>query len=195
MVTHEGTKHIQLSRPYTWAPIIYNRYYHTHPQTTSKQHRQTLGHQQLPNATAIHVGTNHIHLPSPRAQAANHTQLPQPHTLAPTTSNWHHQTRGHKSHPIATATHAGSKPYPSGSTKLVGTNHIQFPWPHTCRYQTHPTAAATHACTNHIQPSPPDSWAQITSNCHSHTRGLQTHSTVTAIHVGPNHIQPLPPHE
>ena len=136
----------------------------------------------------------------------NHIQLPWPHTWVSNTSNCHSHTRGHQ-------------PHPTGTTKLLGTNHIQLPQPHTwapnkfnCHRHTrgclldptatatradtkpHPTATAIHASTNHIQLAPPNTWAQITSNCHSHTRGHQTHSTVTAIHMGDSHTQLLPPH-
>ena len=100
--------------------------------------------------------------------ATNHTQMPQPHTLAQTICKCHQQTRGYQSHPIPIATHLDIK-------------HIQLPQPHTRALTTY---------NSHL----PNTWAQITSKCHSHTSGHQTHSPATAIHAGANHIQPLPPH-
>ena len=78
-----GTNHIQLSCTHTWA------------QTTSYYHGHTRKHQTHSTVTTIHVGASHIQLLPPHAWAPNHTQLPQPHTRAQTTSNWHHHTRGH----------------------------------------------------------------------------------------------------
>ena len=76
----------------------------------------------------------------------------------------------------------------------MGTNLIQLSC-HTLRDQTHPTATATHAGTNHIQHivatnhiQLPNTWVPITSNNHCHTRRHQTHSTVITIYVGANQI-------
>ena len=78
-----------------------------------------------------------------------------PHTSGSNTSNCHSHTRGHQ-------------PHPTGTTKLVATNHIKLP--------------------------PPNTWVPSTSNNHCHTRRHQTHSTVITIYVGANQIQLLPPH-
>ena len=194
--THAGTNHIQLAPPNSWPPII------------SNCHRQIHGYQSHPIIIATHVGTKHIQLSSPYTWAPTKSNCyrltREPHPTATRmraqTTNWHHQTRGYQSHPIAVATHlgikyiqlntwgnhqllrltwatnhthchshkCGHKPHQPGNTKLVGTNHIQLPWPHT--------------------------WASNTSNCHSHTRGHQPHPTGTTRFVSTNHIQLPCPH-
>ena len=98
--THVGTNHIQLLPQHTWAP------YHTQLAVT-------------------HTGTNHIQLPPPHTGSSNHSQLPPTHTWELTTSNYYRNTRGH---PIARNCHTRQhQPYPTGTTKFVGTNHIQLP--------------------------------------------------------------------
>ena len=214
------TNHTQLPQPNTWVPITYN------------DHGHTRGHQTHPTVTAIHVGANHIQPLLPHA-ATNHIQtstgkhwdtnnfqLPPPYTWEPTTFICHRHTRRQRTTPNCHRHTRWHQPHPTGTTKLVGTNHIQLPQPHTwapntfnCHRQTrggqsyptatatrvgpqpHPTAAATHAGTNHIQLASPNSWVPITSNVHGHTPGHQTHSTVTAIHVDPTISNRLPPHE
>ena len=113
------TNHIQLPPPNTWVPI------------TSNNHCHTRRHQTHLTVITIYVGANQIQQLLPHTWATNHTQLPQPQLRAQSTSNWHHQTRGYQSHPIAVATHLGN--------------------------QIHPTATATHAGSNHIQLAPRDS--------------------------------------
>ena len=200
--THAGTNHIQLTPPNSWTPIISSCHrqihrYQSHPIIIATQRR----HQTHSTVITIYVGANHIQLLPPHAWATNDTQLPQPQMRAQTTSNWHHQTRGYQSHPIAVATHLGIK-------------HIQLLQPHTRapttsnwhheirEYQSHPiamtthlgnqshrTATTTHAGTNHIQLAPPNSWTPIISNCHRQIHGYQSHPIIIATHVGIKHIQ------
>ena len=106
--------------------------------------------------------------------------MPQPHTLAQTTSNWRNQPRGYRSHPIV-------MPHTSGSN----TSNCHS---HTRGHQPHPTGTTKLVATNHIQLPPPNTWVPITSNNHCHTRRHQTHLTVITIYVGANQIQLLPPH-
>ena len=192
-----GSKHIQLSPPYTSAPTTSNCYRQTRgPQTTPNCHSHTRRHIAHQTIITTLVGTNHI-------------QLPWPHTWAPNTFNCHHNTRGRQPHPTATAKRVDPqlhhnchshtrrhKPHPTGITKLVGTNHIQLPWPHTwisntsnCHshtrgHQPHPTVTTKPVGTNHIQLRRPHTWAPNTFNCHRHTHRRQPHSTATAKRVG-----------
>ena len=171
-----ATNHIQLPPPNTWVPI------------TSNNHCRTRRHQTHLTVITIYVGANQIQLLPPHAWATNHTQLPQPQLRAQTTSNWHHQTRGYQSHPIAVATHLGIKyiQLPQPHTRAPTTSN----WHHEIReYQSHPiampahlgnqsnrTATTTYAGTNHIQLAQPTSWVPISFNCH-------------ATHFGMKHIQ------
>ena len=136
--THAGTNHIRLEPPNSFPPII------------SNCHRQIHGNQSHPMIIVTHVGTKHI-------------QLSSPYTWAPTKSNCYRLTLGPRTTPICHSHICGHKPHQPGNTKLVGTNNIQLPWPHT--------------------------WASNTSNCHSHTRGHQPHPTGTTRFVSTNHIQ------
>ena len=206
ITTHAGTNHIQLAPSNSWTPII------------SNCHRQIHGYQSHPIIIATHVGTKHIstvitiyvganqiRLLLPHVWATNHTQLPQPQLHAQTTSNWHHQTRGYQSHPIAMATHLGIKyiQLPQPHTRAPTTSN----WHHEIReYQSHPiampthlgnqsnqTATTTHAGTNHIQLAQPTSWVPISFNCHATHFGIKHIPTDTATHAGTNHIQLAPP--
>ena len=129
--THAGTNHIQLAPPNSWPPI------------KSNWHRQIHGYQSHPIIIVTHVGSKHIPLPSP-------------YTSAPTKSNCYRLTRGPRTTPNCHSHKCRHKPHQPGKTKLVCTNLIQLSC-HTLRDQTHPTATATHAGTNHIQLAPRDS--------------------------------------
>ena len=146
-----ATNHIQLPPPNTWVPI------------TSNNHCHTRRHQTHLTVITIYVGANQIQLLPPHAWATNHTQLPQPQLRAQTTSNWHHQTRGFQSHPIAVATHLGIKyiQLPQPHTRAPTTSN----WHHEIReYQSHPIAMPTHL-------------------------GNQSNRTATTTYAGTNHIQ------
>ena len=205
MTPHVGTKHIQLSPPYTWAATTSNCYRHTRvPRTTPSCHCHKRGHKPHPTGPTKLVGTNHI-------------QLRWPHTWAPSTFNCHRHSRGRQPHPIATATHLVTQSHTAATSTRAGNNHIQLSpsytwtpttsnWHHQTRgyqsypiamtkhlgTQSHPTSTSTHAVTTHIQLAPPNSCLPITYNCHVNTLGHQTHPTATSTHAGTNHIR-LPP--
>ena len=190
---HVGASHIQLASPISWLPI------------TPICHSHIRWHKPYPNAISKLVGTNHIQLPWPHTWApttftcqshlATHEfQLPPTYRGAPNTRNCHIHTRWHK-------------PYPTGITKLVGTNHIKWPWPHTwvphtfnChrhtrRTQPYSTATATRVSTEpHPTASDTRMQAQSTSNWQHQTRGYQSHPLDMATHVGTKHIQRSPPY-
>ena len=145
---------------------------------------------------ATHVGIKHI-------------QLPQPHTRAPTTSNWHQPNLWV---PITYNYHGQHVPNTLSHTP-VGANHIQLRPPHawhrtTTQLQHHQTrstnhiqlAKATHVGSKHLQLPPP------LGTHHIHLPSQQPHPTATARHVGAqsppsatathagtNHIQLAPP--
>ena len=184
MATYVGTKHIQLSPPYTWAPATSNCYRQTRgPQPHTNCHSHTRRHKPHPTAITKLVGTNHIPIAMATHLDIKHIQLPQPQWREPTTSNCHHQTRGYQSHPIAMDPHLGTNhtQIPQPNTWLP--NHIQLTWPHTwapntfnCYRQTrghkpHPTGITKLVATNHTQMPQPHTLAQTTSNCHHQTRG------------------------
>ena len=175
--------HTRLLPPHTWASIISNCHRNTRgrqPHPTATAPPPQVGTQPHPIANTKHVDINDIQLPSPQTWALttsncyhhmgapNHTQLPRPDTRALTKSKCYRHTRGPRTTPNFHSDTRGHKPHPTGTTKLVDTNHIQLPQPHT--------------------------WASNTSNSHNHTRGQQPHPTGTTKRVGANHIQLLPPH-
>ena len=144
-----------------------------------------------------------------RHLSIKHIQLPQPHTRAPTTSNWHHQIRVYQSYTIAMTTHLGTQSQPTATATQAGTNHIQLvpsnTWVpnisnyhghtrgnqtlnchrHTRGRQPHPTGTTKLVGTNDIQLRWPQTWAPSTFNCHRQSRGRQPHPTATAIRVCP----------
>ena len=150
-----GIKHIQLpSLPHTRAP------------TTSNWHHEIREYQSHPIAMRHTLRTtNQTGLPQPHIAGTNHIQLAQPtswvpilsnchgHTLrASNTSNCHSHTRGHQ-------------PHPTGTTKLVATNHHPIATAKYIGYQSHPTAIiVTHVGTKHIQLSSPYTCAPTKSN-------------------------------
>ena len=116
-----------------------------------------------------------------------------PHTSGSNTSNCHSHARGHQ-------------PHPTGTTKLVATNHIQLPPPNTWVPITS-NNHCTHVGTKHIQLSSPYTCAptksncycltrvpRTTPNCHSHNCGHKPHQTGTTNLVGTNLIQLSWPH-
>ena len=187
-----GIKHIQLpvtsSHPRIPLPPTYRC-----PPTTYNRHHQTRGHKSHTIATATHVGTKHI-------------QLSPPYTWVPTISNRYRHTRGPPTTHNCRSHTRWHKPHPTGTTKLVGPNHIQLPQPHTRAptisiwlhqtrgYQSHPIHMATHLDIKHIQLLQPHTRAPTTYNRHHQTRGHKSHPIATATHVGTKHIQLSPPY-
>ena len=128
-------------------------------------------------------------------------QLPQPHTRAPTTSNWHHEIREYQSHPIAMTTQLGNQSRRTATTTHAGTNHIQLAQP-TSWVPISSNCHATHFGIKHIQLPQPHTRAPTTSNWHLEIREYQSHPiamttqlgnqsrrTATTTHAGTNHIQ------
>ena len=162
ITTHLGTTITHpAATPHTWAPSTYNC------------HLQTLGTNHIhPVAMTTHLGIQShptaphtlVHTAATATRGHNHIQLPPSNSWVPIISNCHDHTLGHPITPSCHSHTRGHQPHPTGTTKLVGTNHIQLPCQHTWAPNHITAATATHAGTNHIQLAPPNfQWVPITS--------------------------------